>query len=263
MFRLVRFTHYSTGTHLTARIAILDIETAPSLGFVWGKYDQNVIDFEKNWYILSYGFKWLGDDEIIIRALPDYPGYKKDSSNDRALMVDLWKVYDEADIIVAHNGDNFDVKKSNARFITHDMPPPSTYKTVDTLKIARKHFKFDSNKLNDLAQYLELGSKMKHTGWALWKGCMNGDPESWATMKAYNVQDVALLEEVYLKLRPWAASHPNLNLYSDHEGCTHCGSLNVQRRGFNYAKVQVRQRFQCQECYGWFSGKVIKKKEIP
>jgi hypothetical protein len=253
---------------VTARIGLVDLETAPSLGWVWGKYDQNVIAFEKNWYILSFSCKWLDEPTVHTRALPDYPSYKKDPEDDRDLVSDLWKFYDAADIVVAHNGDAFDIKKSNARFITHELPPPSSYKTVDTLKIARKHFKFDSNKLGDLGQYLEIGDKLTTTGWKLWEQCMRGDPEAWVRMKEYNAQDVLLLEKVYLKLRPWATSHPNIGLYtvsddgssnSSGHSCPTCGSNHVQRRGLSYAKLQVRQRFQCQSCMSWFSGKIVKK----
>lgn len=244
---------------MSARILLFDIETSPSLGYVWGKYDQNVIEFDQDWYILSVAWKWLEDADVYVRGLPDYSLYKKAPENDRDLVTDLWKLIDEADIVIAQNGDGFDIKKSNARFITHGLPPPSTYKTVDTLKLARKHFKFDSNKLGDLGKYLGLGTKLTTTGWSLWKGCLDGDPDAWKRMKEYNVQDVVLLEQIYLKLRPWATGHPNLNLYTATEGCPNCGGNHVQRRGFNYAKVQVRQRWHCQDCHSWYSGKVIKK----
>lgn len=253
---------------MTAKIGLIDIETAPSLGWVWGKYDQNVIAFEKNWYILSFAYKWLGDEAITVRALPDYPEYMSHPEDDRHLVAELWRFYDEADIVVAHNGDAFDIKKSNARFITHELPPPSPYKSIDTLKIARKHFKFDSNKLADLGQYLEVGDKLTTTGWKLWEACMRGDLHAWDKMKEYNVQDVLLLEAIYLKLRPWAASHPDLRMFSsgtaENSGskddvCPSCSSSHVQRRGFSYAKVQVRQRFHCQGCGTWFSGKIVKK----
>jgi hypothetical protein len=81
-------------------------------------------------------------------------------------------------------------------------------------------------------------------------------------MKAYNVQDVLLLEQVYIKLRAWATNHPDLNLYSHAEACPTCQSLRVQRRGFSYAKTQIRQRWHCQDCGSWYSGKVIKKSEL-
>jgi len=247
---------------VTAKIVLLDIETAPNLGWVWGKYDQNVIAFYSTTYILSFAYKSLGDADITVRALPDYKGYTKDRANDELLSRDLWSVLDSADIVVAHNGDAFDIKRSNARFIAHDLPPPSPFKTVDTLKIAKKHFKFESNKLDDLGQYLAVGEKLAHTGFKLWRGCMDGDPEAWKQMKEYNAQDVALLEEVYLKLRPWATTHPNLNLYgggSDTVKCSSCGSDHVQKRGYSYAVTQVRQRFQCVDCRHWFSGEIVKR----
>ena len=247
---------------MSAKIVLLDIETAPNLGWVWGKYDQNVIAFYSTTYILSFAYKQLGDDGIIVRALPDYKGYAKSPTNDGSLVRDLWAVLDGADIVVGHNGDAFDIKRSNARFIAHGLAPPAPFKTIDTLKIAKKHFKFESNKLGDLGQYLAIGKKLAHTGFDLWKGCMDGDPASWEMMKAYNVQDVQLLEEVYLKLRPWATAHPNLNLYgstTDTAKCTSCGSDHVQKRGYSYAVTQIRQRFQCMDCRHWFSGEVVKR----
>lgn len=248
---------------MPAKIALLDIETAPSLGWVWEAYDTNVIAFEQNWFLLSFAYKFLEDDAITCHSLPDYPNYKKDRTDDTLLVEDLWRVFDEADIIVAHNGDAFDVKKSNARFIAHGMPPPSPYKTIDTLKIAKKHFKFESNRLDALGRFLDLGVKVPHTGFELWKGCMRGDAQAWAKMVEYNVQDVALLEKVFVKLRPWASSLPNLALYSDTPGdcvCPSCGSDHVQRRGLAYARTTKRQRFQCVSCGSWFQGGIVKDK---
>ena len=243
---------------MSAKIILLDIETAPGLGYAWEKYDTNIIAFERPWFMLSFAWMQFGTEDVYVRALSDYVDYKPGGTDDRLLLSDLWNVLDAADIVVAHNGDAFDIKKSNARFVIHDMPPPSTYKTVDTLKIAKKHFKFESNKLNDLGQYLGVGGKAPTTGWSLWKGCMDGDPDAWEMMKAYNIQDVQLLEKVYVKLRAWSTTHPDLNLYSHAEACPTCQSSNVQRRGFSYAKTQVRQRFQCQGCGSWYSGKIIK-----
>lgn len=244
-----------------AKILLLDIETAPSLGWAWEKYETNIIAFERPWYMLSFAWKWYGQDAVFVKGLIDYEGYEENPFDDRKLMDDLWKVLDEADIVVAHNGDAFDIKKANARFIIHDMPPPSTYRTVDTLKIAKKHFRFESNKLNDLGMYLGVGEKLPTTGWSLWKGCMDGDPQSWDRMLRYNAKDVLLLEKIYEKLRAWSPSHPDLNLYSKAEFCPTCQSSDIQRRGFSYAKTQIRQRFHCTDCGSWFSGKIVKKVE--
>jgi DNA polymerase elongation subunit (family B) len=239
-----------------SRIVLLDIETAPSLGWVWEKYETNVIDFKRDWYVLSFAYKVMGEKKVQVRGLIDYPGYKKDMENDEALINDLWKVFDEADIIIGHNGDRFDIRKSNSRFISHKLPPPSPYKTVDTLKIARRIFKFDSNKLDDLGRYLGVGRKLPHTGFHLWKGCMTGDPQSWKLMKKYNGHDIELLEKVYFLMRAWTPTHPNVN--KGEVACPKCGSIDVQKRGFSYTLLRQKQRFQCLSCRGWYLGPAVK-----
>lgn len=245
-------------TTTDAKILFLDIETAPSLGWVWGKWEQNVIDFKRDWYILSYAYKWSTDKKVTTVGLIDFPAvFKADIENDRALVGDLWALLNEADIVVAHNGDAFDLAKINSRFLIHDLIPPSPYKTVDTLKIARKVFAFDSNKLDDLGHYLKIGRKLPHTGFHLWKGCMIGDPISWAKMKKYNGHDVELLVKLYYLLRKWAPSHPNVN-QGKLEACPKCGSSKVQRRGFSFTLLRKKQRFQCQNCFGWFEGSAKK-----
>ena len=210
-----------------AKIAFIDIETAPSLGWVWQKYETDVIE------------------------------YKLDIENDRALVEDLWKVFDEADILIAHNGDSFDIPKVNTRFLTHKLPPPSLYKTVDTLKIARKVFKFDSNKLDDLGRYLGIGRKLPTTGFHLWRGCMLGDAKSWAQMKRYNAHDTELLEDVYYRIRAWHPTHPNVN-NGELEVCPTCSSKNVQRRGFSFTLHRRKQRYQCLNCQHWYTGSAKK-----
>ncbi len=152
---------------MSAKILLLDIETAPSVGYVWGKYDQNVIEMERDWFVLSFAYKWLDSLGVTVRGLPDYEGYKPGASDDKKLMSDLWELLNAADIVVAHNGDSFDIKKSNARFLAHNLSPPATYKTFDTLKMAKKHFRFDSNRLNDLGKSLGIGTKVPHVGFAL------------------------------------------------------------------------------------------------
>jgi uncharacterized protein YprB with RNaseH-like and TPR domain len=243
---------------LKKRILFLDIETAPSLGWVWAKYDTTVVDFKANWYMLSFAYKWIGESGIHVKGLIDYPGYSKDFENDKKLCQDLWNLLDEAEIVIGHNADKFDIRKTNTRFITHGMKPPSLYKTVDTLKIARKVFKFDSNKLDDLGNYLGIGRKLPHTGFHLWKSCMVGDESAWRIMKKYNKQDVALLEKVYFLMRPWATTHPNVNHGEPGEPCPKCGSKEVQRRGFSYTQQgRQRQRLQCLSCFGWYQGPAI------
>ena len=71
---------------IPSKIAFVDIETAPSLGWVWSKWETNVIDFKKDWYLLSFAVKWVGEKKVKTYGLIDYPGYKKDVENDEQLV---------------------------------------------------------------------------------------------------------------------------------------------------------------------------------
>jgi len=241
------------------RVLLFDIETAPIVGYTWGLWEQNVIDTKEEWYMLTFSYKWLGEKTTHVRSLPDYELYKKDKKDDLQLTAELWKLFDEADVIIAHNGDAFDIKKANMRFVKHGMRPPSPYKTVDTKKVAKKYFKFDSNKLDNLGEVLGLGRKIDTGGFELWLGCMAGDMKCWKKMCDYNKQDVILLEKVYLALRPWMNNHPNLALLDNKKySCPNCGSDHVTHRGYGLNSTSKYERLQCQDCSAWFKGCTVK-----
>ena len=204
--------------------------------------------------MLSFAVKWLGEKKISTYALPDFKGYSRNKECDKALVQELWRIFDTADILVGHNSKAFDVKKANARFLVNGLLPPSPYKQIDTLQIARSRFKFGSNRLNDLGVALGVGKKLPHTGAHLWFSCMAGDPKSWALMKRYNARDVELLAAVYDKLKAWAPNHPNMNLYDAGDNCPTCQSGNIQRRGVQVKLNSRRTRFHCQDCGTWFTG---------
>ena len=256
---------------VSPRILLIDIETSPSLGYFFDLWKEgNIIETVQEWYILSVGVKWLDEKRVSVFALPDFPLYLKDKHNDLNLMQKIHAFISQADILVAHNGDQFDIKKINARLIAHNLTPPPPNKTVDTLKAARRHFKFNSNKLDELGRYFKIGRKLAHTGKHLWLACIRGDPKAWKKMRAYNKQDVILLEKVYLKLRPWIANHPNLNLYKKttqfiHDACPVCQSAHVWKRGFvitGTTRLVRRQRYECAKCHRWFQGVLLDKKKV-
>lgn len=244
------------------KILLIDLETAPNIGAYFSLWDEgNILWNEKYWYILCFAYKYLGEKETHIVALPDFKTWKKDKENDEELVKKLWELFDKADIIIAQNGDAFDVKKANARFIKWRLEPPSFYQTIDTLRIARRYFKFDSNKLDDLGDYLGIGRKLR-TEKGLWRDCMKGDKHAWDMMKKYNQMDVILLEKVYYKLRGWDSSHPNMNLiYGGIFNCRVCHSNYVTKRGFGRNKTTVYQKYQCMNCGAWSSGETLKREK--
>jgi hypothetical protein len=238
------------------RIAFIDLETAPSLGWVWQKWQTDVIAFEQDWYIMSFSVLWSDRKKPETYCLPDFPLYRKEPENDFELVKKLREVLDSADLIIAHNGDRFDIPKARARLIYHHLPPPSPFKSYDTLLVAKRLFAFTSNKLNDLGVYLDVGEKVETGGFNLWLRCMQGDKASWELMRKYNAQDTLLLKAVYDELKIWDSGHPNITLASNESlRCPACGSSRVQRRGLEYLKSFKVQRFQCTDCHKWSRGK--------
>ena len=210
---------------------------------------------ERDTFILMASYNWEHENTVNSVCLPDFPGYKRNKYSDKALCGVFHGLLDKADIVCAHNGDSFDTKKINSRLIVNGFDPPAPYKTIDTLKIARSVFKFDSSKLDNIGRYLGEGRKIPNTGADLWRGCVEGDLASWKVMREYGEQDTALLERVYHRLRPWAKNHPDRRLYSGQTGgCPTCQSHHVQRRGTIVKLTTKRHRFHCQNCGSWFSG---------
>jgi uncharacterized protein YprB with RNaseH-like and TPR domain len=235
------------------RIIFYDIETAPSLGYFFDKYkENNIVATVRDWFMLSFSYKVKGEKKIHYHCLADYPGYDRDRTNDKALVTDIHRlVFSQADCLIGHNIVSFDARKARTKFITHNLPPVFPAKTIDTLKLFRRLAKFDSNRLNDLGEALGLGGKLVHTGWDLWKRCINGDRKAWAQMGRYNKRDVDLLEKVYERIAPW---HPSPPILVHGDGCPTCHSHKVQRRGWNIARKSRTARMQCQDCGQWFSG---------
>ncbi len=247
------------------KVLLYDIETAPNLVHTWGIYEQTALEVVRPWYILCFAYKWLDDVNTKVVALPDYEkDYKKDPENDYQLVKYLHELFSEADIVIAHNGNSFDQKKVSARFLVHGFDPPTHYRQIDTLREARKNFRFDSNRLNDLGITLGLGKKVDTGGYSLWQGVMANDSSAWRKMKKYNKQDVVLLELIYKALRPWISNHPNVSFIGgDVDGCPKCGSKSMQKRGIKHNKTNSYQSYQCNSCRGWFNSRVSTKTPSP
>ncbi len=240
---------------MSAKILFYDIETSPNIGFTWGKYDQHVPAFIQEVKMLCVSYKWSGENNTSVATIRDFPGYKPGITkvNDKGLTEFLWGLFDEADVLIAHNGKNFDDKVVRTRFLDNQLAPPSPWKSIDTLQQARKLFKLNSNKLDDLGQYLGLGRKVAHEGMSLWIKCMEGDEDAWKRMVKYAKQDVVLLEKVYDELRPWMTNLPNLAQFEDDplSKCPKCTSARLTKRGTYRTNTATYQRLQCQDCGAW------------
>lgn len=229
------------------RILTIDIETSPQVGYFWGHiYETSIIKVLEHSQVISYSAKWL-DGKQITKALPDYKGYRpgRTNMNDKKLLLDIHKLLEEADIVVGQNQIDFDIKVLNARFGKHNIPPPAPYKTVDTKREGRKYFRLPSHKLQNMSEYFGGEGKMEHEGFPLWERCMEGNMSAWKKMKAYNAKDVVETEKLYLKMRPFMKTHPNVGMYMEKPCCTACGNENVQWRGYARNAGVLYRRYQC------------------
>ena len=233
------------------KILLLDIECKPNLAYVWKFFKENISPKQvvESTEMYSYAAKWLGSDKIFYEDTQLF--------DEKMLLKSMLELLDEADLVIAHNGERFDLPYIKSRCVFHGLHPPSPYKIVDTLKVARKEFRFPANSLEYLADALKLKHKklahQKYPGFHLWLGIMNNEEEAWKENKEYNVQDVIVLEELYLKFRPFITNHPNVGviLEQDRAVCPKCGSHHIHYRGFTTTNVGKYRKFVCLDCGGW------------
>ena len=243
------------------RILVLDIETAPKVALVWRFFKENISpkQVKEHGHLLSFAAKFLGDNQII------YCENRKE--NDYEIISKLVELLDEADVVVMHNGDRFDLPEIRGRALVHGIKPFSPVKTVDTYKIAKREFNFPSNSLEYLSYVLDCkikkGGHKKFPGFELWLECLRNNDEAWAEMKTYNILDIQCLEEVYLKMRPWDHLHPNLAIYNEPEvvQCPKCQSSRLHRRGYAYTATGKYHRYFCLDCGGWSRSKYTELKK--
>lgn len=233
----------------TQRILLLDIETAPHTAFVWGLFNQNVAvsQLAEHGRTICWAAKWLGK--------ANKTHYMDERKGHREMIAGIHDMMQEADIVVTYNGQSFDVPTLCNAFIQYGLSPLKKFRHVDLYHVVRKKFRLASNKLEHVVQYLGLGSKVPHKGFPLWIGCMQGDAACWRVMQKYNIGDVSLLERVYLKLRPWVDSHPDVAPGARVTHCPNCGSTKLHSRGARYTKEYAIARYQCTQCEAWSDGK--------
>lgn len=235
------------------RILFMDIETFPIEAYAWQLFDVNIglNQIKTDWSMASFCAKWQGDKRVTYMDVST----KRNCRDDKALVTALWYLLNEADIVVGQNSDRFDIKKSNARFIYHGLTPPSPFRSIDTLKLAKKSFAFTSNKLEYTTDHIVPKTKKDNhkefPGFELWKACMSGNKRAWAAMKKYNIQDVISLESYYDKLLPWY-NPIDFRVYSPSTNpeCSSCGGT-IIKQGFKYTKIGKFQQYQCRGCGAW------------
>ncbi len=251
-------------------ILFFDIETAPRLAAIWHPA-QKYINYEQmveDDFLFTWSAKWEGKQEVFSARLTRKEVLAQDDSRIMRKLADLVR---EADVVVAHNGDQFDLKRLNARVVFHQDEPLGPYESIDTLRLAKQNFGLPYYKLDYLAQHWNLGTKID-TDMQLWIDCYYGDVKQMKLMEDYNKHDVILLEKIFQYMRPYVRRLKRLH-DAEFDGqilCPNCGTegteleeggriQNFQRRGFYRTQASTFVKLQCQNCKGYTRFRVSKK----
>jgi hypothetical protein len=232
---------------MAAKILLLDIETAPTLAYVWRLYDENigVEQIVKPTRMICWAAKWVGQREMIFGS-EWMPGGRE------AMLAGIHALLAEADAVVTYNGDKFDLPKLMGEFAMAKRSSPGPLTSIDLYKTARK-LGLQSSRLAFVAPALGIGEKIKHEGFRLWLQVEAGDERARKRMERYNKQDTRLLEKLYTRLRPFIRNHPYLGSV-ERGHCPSCESHRLQKRGTRRTKAFVIERLQCQSCGSWTDG---------
>lgn len=248
------------------KIVVWDIETSLQEAFVFHlqrKYNNYVgyKNIKTHWHMICACWKEVGKRKVhSVSLIDDKARFEKDPHDDFYVVKTIADALRDVDILVAHNGDKFDLKSLNARLVYHNLPPLPKILTVDTLKKARQIGEFPANSLDSLGDYLGLGSKI-HTDWNLWLRCYKGEKKAVKEMTKYCKQDVSLNEEVYIRLRPYMKTHPNI-ADVDSRNCPKCNSDKVHKHKIRLmASGRRKQQFHCQDCGSYHTAKELLPKE--
>lgn len=231
------------------RVLFFDIETMPHEVYTWGLWDQNVSISQiiRPGHVFGFAAKWLGD--------PKVDWISDDTVGHEAMIQAAHALLSEADVVVTYNGISFDIPHMQREFLLAGLMPPKPYKQIDLMRVAKRQFKFASNKLDFISQQLGIGHKTHHEGFGLWVKCMAGDEKALRKMATYAKQDVRLTEKLYHLLLPWLTAVPHMGqMAGTAHSCWACGSDKLDREGVAFAFVTSYRLYQCTNCGAWVRG---------
>jgi RNase P subunit RPR2 len=232
------------------KIILWDIETSLIVATTFSLYPERIPHdgILQDWSIICGAWKQLGSKETKVATVKKY-------GDDKQVCKTLRDELADADLIIHHNGNRFDIKKLNARLIYHGLEPLPLIPTIDTLLEIKKVAAFTSNRLDYLGKHL-FGQGKMHTDPGLWMEVLRGSTKAIKSMAAYNKVDVVRLEQLYMRIRPYIKRHPHIGVMNNQpkESCTKCGSINTKKAGVRISAAGTkRQEIQCQDCGSYHS----------
>lgn len=201
--------------------------------------------------IICFGYKIVGQKKASCVSAWDFKNWQKDVNDDSLLCKFAYELLHDADLIVTFNGKRFDFKFLQTRLIFNGLPTLDKIPHLDACQLARSNLMLESNRMNNVADFLNLDLKMEHSGWKLWEDVYQRKKTAQKLMVKYCKKDVEVLHQVYEKLKRFDNSSFNQNHFADGKNCPKCGSANLTKNGKRRTKTKVYQRLQCQDCFAF------------
>lgn len=199
--------------------------------------------------ILCIGYKFLGDPKVHVPTIMDFSN--KNYLDDKGLVERFAKIYEWADYAVGHYASRYDVPMIQAKLLRYGLPPLAPTPLIDTWRVARDTFKFHNNRLATIQGFLGLEHEKTAISFDDWLQAAHGNKKALKQVVEHCRLDVLVLEEAFVKMRPWIKNEPSRKLFFDHGSCISCGSGRLQARGLQVAKTRKYHRYQCQDCGKW------------
>lgn len=227
------------------KILVIDIEWKPALAYVWQMWKQNIQPdmLVDHGGMLCFCAHWYGTKEYM---------FWSEWEHGRLGMAQAAKdLIEEADAVVHYNGDKYDMPKISGEIMLAGLNPPPKVASIDLMKTIKQQG-FNMNRLAYIGRLLDIGAKLNHEGFNLWKRVMAGDEAAQRKMQRYCIQDVKLTVRLYKRILPFIRNYPRLQPDYTGSECPACRSKKTQKRGFRYTRMFQIQRNQCTDCGHWF-----------
>jgi len=230
-----------------------DIETSPCKGWFWKpgyKVRLTYDNVDRDAAIVCICWKWEGQKKVYSSSWD----WSEEVWDDKPALDAFFGAMSTADELVAHNGDRFDWPWIRTRCLYHRILIPEL-KTVDTLAISRRLFRFPTNHLDTIQKYLGGKGKLR-TDIGLWKRVIAGDDKALRYMVKYCKQDVRELEEVYQRFEPYfrPKTHAGVTMGRERWTCPHCGSQSVHKNNQRASAAGIiRHQMQCLDCFKFYT----------
>lgn len=229
-----------------------DIETSYSIGWFWNPAFNTTISYNqviKYPAIICICWKWEGSKKVH--------SLEWNKGEDKQMLKKFLKELNEADEVIGHNGDRFDLKWIRTRYLYHGWESIPEIKSLDTLKIARNKFKFPSNRLDAIGQYLGVGGKMDIGGIQLWHDIIQKNSKSAMNkMVKYCKRDVELLEKVFLKMQGYSKPKTHIGVFAGEgkESCPYCACTDYKLNNRRVSTTGiVRITLLCKGCFKYYT----------